>query len=197
MTRAVPFAGRTPGPSARMLSGLRAWFAPNAIRSFGPHVVRPPVWILSASHLWRASKCVPRRGVGSPSEGQRPGCERRSPPHHFLTTPSFGRKVMNQLTGIYRSPSPLDRRTEGPTVLQAKGAALVSEFGIALFWPAQRANRSPSSPGRRRTVGPLGRKCQVGGRLTPGLRPSLGELTGLRPFRGGSVWRGGRVTRTS
>ena len=34
--------------------------------------------------------CVPRRGVGSPSEGRSPGCGRRSPPHHFVATSSFG-----------------------------------------------------------------------------------------------------------
>jgi hypothetical protein len=52
----------TPGPSARRWFGLRAWFALNAIRSFGPHVVRrPPVWMLSASHLWRAAKGMSRR----------------------------------------------------------------------------------------------------------------------------------------
>ena len=68
----APGLPRTPSVhSARMLSGLRRGFC------------RPRISGV-------LSKCVPRRGVGSPSEGHRPGCERRPPPHHFSTTPSFG-----------------------------------------------------------------------------------------------------------
>ena len=97
-----------------MLFGLRAWFAPNAIRSFGPHVVRrPPVWILSASHPRHASKCVlrdaPRRGVGSPSEGHRPGCERRHRPTMFpplrLSAQRAGRSPAARLFSGHRRPA--------------------------------------------------------------------------------------------
>ncbi len=78
LSAATRLPGRCPSLGERL--GLRpaccsasgAWFAPNAIRLFGSHVVRPSRWIWSASYRWFVPKRVPQRGVGSPSEGQRP-----------------------------------------------------------------------------------------------------------------------------
>ena len=66
--------------------GPHVFRPPNAVGAFGPHVVRGSTCIRSASRRWFAPRCVPRRGVGSPSEGHRPGRESR-PPLFFLFRP--------------------------------------------------------------------------------------------------------------
>ena len=63
ISRALPFAGGTPGPSARMLFGRHAWFGVKAVGSCGPHVVWPPTWIPPASHLLACSKAACPEGA--------------------------------------------------------------------------------------------------------------------------------------
>jgi hypothetical protein len=88
-------SGRRPDYQGDALRWMNAW-------AFGPPVVRRPhAWVLSASHLWRASTCASRRGVGSSSEGRRPGCRSRSPPHRFFPSVPSAQRA-NRSPGTWR-----------------------------------------------------------------------------------------------
>jgi hypothetical protein len=126
-----------------------------------PHVVRRPlVWILPASHLWRASKCSPQRGAGSPSKGQRPGCRRRSRPHRF-STPVL--------------------RPNGPTVLLGPlGRKRIENGRMDCLWTATRL------PGRRPSLEErLGLRPAGGSACGPGL-PRTPSVPSTRMLSGGS-----------
>ncbi len=137
--------------------------------------------------------------------GLRPACSLactpglpRTPSVHSARMLSGLRRGFGQprIAGLLRSACP-----EGASVRSAKaghprsGSALVAKdvHRPTIFSPlrlsAQRANCSSSSPGRRRTVGPLGRRVIENGRMDylsattqlPGRCPSLRERLGLRP----------------
>jgi hypothetical protein len=156
---------------------------------FGPPVVRRPrAWVLSASHLWRASTCAPRRGVGSSSEGRRPGCRRRSPPHQFSTSVPSARLWSGGLAhGSCRpriSGVPRRVRPEGASVLPAKGDALVAEdvHRPTLFSPPFLRPNGPTVLRERGVRSPLGDSRDHETGLTPN-----GALTPRTPFAKATV----------